>query len=213
MSSEKHSRGELAYQQLFDAIQKGTLKPGTRIRETDIAEEFGISRTPVRDAIRRLENDGLIVHLPHQGAVIKKLDHREIMEMYEMRQVLEGTAAYHAAQHASPLEIDELEELNNLMLKNKEDESGAAETNRLFHHTLYRAANNRYLIDAINNLSNAMALLDGTTLHSVERVQSAYEEHQIIIKEIKAGNTNAADDAVRQHINNSQRVRIRMFRG
>ena len=212
MSSEKHSRGELAYQQLFDAIQKGTLKPGTRIRETDIAEEFGISRTPVRDAIRRLENDGLIVHLPHQGAVIKTLDHREIMEMYEMRQVLEGTAAFHAAQHASDLEIDELIELNDLMLENKEDENGAAEANRLFHQTLYRAANNRYLIDAINNLSNAMALLDGTTLHSSERVENAYNEHREIVNQIQSRNSTEANRAVRAHISNSQRVRIRMFR-
>ncbi len=212
MSSEIHSRGELAYQQLFDAIQKGTLKPGTRIRETDIAEEFGISRTPVRDAIRRLENDGLIVHLPHQGAVIRTLEHREIMEMYEMRQVLEGTAAFHAAQHASDLEIDELIELNILMLENKEDESGAAEANRLFHQTLYRAANNRYLIDAINNLSNAMALLDGTTLHSCERVENAYNEHQEIINQIQSRKGTEANQAVRSHISNSQRVRIRMFR-
>ncbi|WP_417788711.1 GntR family transcriptional regulator [Terasakiella pusilla] len=212
MTSEKHSRGELAYHQLFEAIQKGSLKPGTRIRETDIAEEFGISRTPVRDAIRRLENDGLIVHLPHQGAVIKTLDHREIMEMYEMRQVLEGTAAFHAAQHASLLEIDELIELNDLMLKNKEEESEAADANRLFHQTLYRAANNRYLIDAINNLSNAMALLEGTTLYNAERVNIAFKEHQEIIEHIQLQKGKEADQSVRNHISNSQRVRIRMFR-
>ncbi|WP_028879234.1 GntR family transcriptional regulator [Terasakiella pusilla] len=212
MTSEKHSRGELAYHQLFEAIQKGSLKPGTRIRETDIAEEFGISRTPVRDAIRRLESDGLIVHLPHQGAVIKTLDHREIMEMYEMRQVLEGTAAFHAAQHASLLEIDELIELNDLMLKNKEEESEAADANRLFHQTLYRAANNRYLIDAINNLSNAMALLEGTTLYSAERVNIAFKEHQEIIEHIQLQKGKEADQSVRNHISNSQRVRIRMFR-
>ncbi|WP_417783626.1 GntR family transcriptional regulator [Terasakiella pusilla] len=212
MTSEKHSRGELAYHQLFEAIQKGSLKPGTRIRETDIAEEFGISRTPVRDAIRRLESDGLIVHLPHQGAVIKTLDHREIMEMYEMRQVLEGTAAFHAAQHASLLEIDELIELNDLMLKNKEEESEAADANRLFHQTLYRAANNRYLIDAINNLSNAMALLEGTTLYNAERVNIAFKEHQEIIEHIQLQKGKEADQSVRNHISNSQRVRIRMFR-
>ncbi|WP_417798196.1 FCD domain-containing protein [Terasakiella pusilla] len=110
------------------------------------------------------------------------------------------------------MEIDELIELNDLMLKNKEEESEAADANRLFHQTLYRAANNRYLIDAINNLSNAMALLEGTTLYSAERVNIAFKEHQEIIEHIQLQKGKEADQSVRNHISNSQRVRIRMFR-
>ncbi|NVJ93475.1 MAG: GntR family transcriptional regulator [Methylocystaceae bacterium] len=212
MTSDTLPRGEVAYQQLFNAIKTGILKPGSRITETEIADMFGISRTPVRDAIRRLESAGLVIHIPRQGAVIKKLDHREIIEMYEMREVLEGTAALHAAQHASDLEIDEMTELNELMLSNKTNAPAAAEANAQFHKTLYRAANNRYLIDAINNLSSVMALLDGTTLYNEERVETAYKEHADIIVQIRSRDGKAANETVRNHIRNSQRVRIRMFR-
>jgi DNA-binding GntR family transcriptional regulator len=207
------SRGEIAYEQLFSAIQNGILKPGTRVRESDIAEQFGISRTPVRDAIHRLESDGLIVHLPRQGAIIKTLNHHEIIEMYEFREILEGTAAQYATKHASELEIKELEELNELMFESDGDYVKVAQANRLFHQTLYNAANNRYLIDALNNLSNAMALLGGTTLQMENRTLNAYEEHKKIIEYIKSNQALKADQSIRQHIQNAQHLRIKMNRG
>ena len=76
-------------------------EPGQRLSEEVLAEEFGVSRTPIRDAMVRLEAEGLITHQPRQGAVVRSLSHREIMELYEMRQVLEGTAARNASVHAS----------------------------------------------------------------------------------------------------------------
>ncbi|PKR52989.1 GntR family transcriptional regulator [Thalassospira marina] len=211
-SDDQQPRGEVAYRKLLAAIQHGELKPGTRIREVEVAEKFDISRTPVRDAIRRLESDGLLIHVPRQGAVIKELDHREVIELYEIREVLEGTAARYAARHASELEIAELEDLNELMLKNGSDQIKVAEINRLFHQALYRMGNNRYLIDALNSLSNAMALLGGTTLQYDGRPQSAYDEHRDIVENIRAGNGDGADAAARLHIRNAQRLRIRLLR-
>ena len=205
-------RGEIAYQKLLSAIQHGTLKPGTRIREVEVAEMFGISRTPVRDAIRRLESDGLLIHIPRQGAVIKQLDHREVIELYEIREVLEGTAARFAARHASELETAEMEDLTEMMLGHGEDMEKVADANRQFHHSLYRSANNRYLIDALNSLANSMALLGGTTMKVENRTQTAYEEHGAIIKGIRDRDANAADEAARLHIRNAQRIRIRLFR-
>lgn len=211
-SADQQPRGEVAYQKLLAAIQHGELKPGTRIREVEVAERFGISRTPVRDAIRRLESDGLLIHMPRHGAVIKELDHREVIELYEIREVLEGTAARYAARHASELEIAELEDLNEMMLKNGKDPIKVAEANRLFHHALYRTANNRYLIDALNSLSNSMALLGGTTLQYEGRPESAYEEHKDIIDNIRMGNADQADAAARHHIRSAQRLRIKLLR-
>ncbi|WP_206201890.1 GntR family transcriptional regulator [Terasakiella sp. SH-1] len=211
-SKENQPRGEVAYQKLLSAIQHGELKPGTRIREVEVAEKFGISRTPVRDAIRRLESDGLLIHIPRQGAVIKKLDHREVIELYEIREVLEGTAARYAARHASELEILELEDLNEIMLKHHDDPVKVAEANKLFHKSLYRSANNRYLIDALNNLANSMALLGGTTLKVDDRTDTAYQEHQEIIAGIREPDAERADRAARNHIRSAQRIRIRLFR-
>jgi DNA-binding GntR family transcriptional regulator len=82
-------QGQTAYRRLLDDIRNGALLPGARLRETELAERLGISRTPVREAIRQLEADGLVTHLPRQGATIRSLDHGEVIELYEMRAVLE----------------------------------------------------------------------------------------------------------------------------
>src|SRR5690606_5593439 len=85
--------GQIAYRRLLEEIGRGELQPGTRLREVELAERLGISRTPIREAIRQLESDGLVVHLPRQGATVRVLEYSEIMELYEMRAVLEATAA------------------------------------------------------------------------------------------------------------------------
>lgn len=215
MTQEKksnQSRSEVAYQKLLQAIRHGELTPGTRVREIEVAEMLGISRTPVRDAIRRLESDGLLIHLPRQGAVIKQLDQKEVIELYEVREVLEGTAARYAARHASEIELAELEDFNDIMLSNANDPIKVAEANRLFHQALYRAGNNRYLIDALNSLSNALTLLGGTTLKEGERTQTAYQEHQAIIDAIRQRDGDKAEQAARHHIQQAHRIRMRMQR-
>ncbi|TMV83944.1 GntR family transcriptional regulator, partial [Thioclava sp. BHET1] len=98
-------QGALAYRRLIEEIRTGTLLPDMRLRETEIADRFGLSRTPVREAIRMLEADGLVEHLPRQGASIRRLDYAEVMELYEMRCVFEGTAARLAARAASEVEL------------------------------------------------------------------------------------------------------------
>src|SRR5690606_17851274 len=106
-------QGQGAYLKLLEEIRRGELQPGARLRENELAERLGISRTPVREAIRQLESDGLVVHLPRQGATVRTLEYPEIMELYEMRTVLEGTAARLAARGASEVEIAELRALND----------------------------------------------------------------------------------------------------
>lgn len=144
--------------------------------------------------------------------MIRELDHREVIELYEIREVLEGTAARYAVRHASELEIAELEDLNELMLKNGEDPIKVAEANRLFQQAPYRRANNRFLFDALNSLSNSMALLGGTTLQHTNRPESAYQEHKSIIDNIRSGNADQADADARNHIRSAQRLRIKLLR-
>lgn len=210
-------RGEAAYRHLFEAIQTGLLKPGMRVREVEIAERFGISRTPVREAIRRLESEGLVVHVPRQGAVIKQMDQREVIELYEMRAALEGTAAQMAAQHASEAEILELEELNALMRAAAGDDRAGddrkvAEANRRFHDDLYQAAKNPFLIKSVTALANALAVLGGTTLRDKERTEAAFAEHQEILEAIRARDGARADRAARAHILAALRSRMRLMR-
>lgn len=109
------SHGGAAYRRLLEEIARGDRPPGARLRETELAERLGISRTPAREAIRQLEADGLVAHIPRQGASIRQLDYPEVMELYEMRAVLEGTAVLLAARAASEMELDALEVLNGEM--------------------------------------------------------------------------------------------------
>ena len=210
--NDESPRSETAYRRLLQAIQRGTLKPGTRVREAEIAQGLGISRTPVRDAIRRLEGEGLIVHVPRDGAVVKRLDAREIIELYEIREVLEGAAARMAALRASDVEVSELEDLNALMRECGRDPIRAADANRQFHGCLYEAAKNRYLIDAVTALANAMTLLRGTTLTVGDRCETAYTEHEEIVDGIRNRDPDRAGQAASAHIRASQKIRHRMER-
>ena len=172
------SRGEWAYGRLKMEIANGTMEPGSRVRENEIAERLGISRTPVREALRRLEAEDLIVHVPHQGAIIAELDHQAVIELYDMRETLEGTAARYAARHASEAEIQDLVELVESEQENVGDFKALAQLNRAFHGALYRAGHNRYLLKALLSLSDAMILLGGTTLAVPDRFPAAHAEHQ-----------------------------------
>ena len=125
------------YQQLINAIEKGDLRPGDRMLETELASRFGVSRTPIREAIRRLETDGLVVHKPRIGAMVRLLAQQEIVELYEMRIVLEATAAQMAAKHCSNAETRTLQDLNDQMLAHSKDPFAVATLNRKFHTCIF----------------------------------------------------------------------------
>lgn len=210
--SNQISRSEAAYQKLKEAIKKGSMVPGTRVREVEIAERFGISRTPAREAIRRLESEGLISFVPHNGAVVSKLDHQQTMELYDMREVLEGTAASFAARHASTAELEELEDLIASESEVAEDPDQLANLNRLIHSAIYRAAHNRFLEKSLLGLRDSMALLGGTTLRIEGRCAAAHQEHLAILEAIRERDEARAEQAARAHIRNAQRMRLKLMR-
>ncbi|GAB3680456.1 GntR family transcriptional regulator [Salinisphaera aquimarina] len=206
------SRGETAYLRLKEEIQAGNLQPGTRVREVEIAERLGISRTPAREAIRRLESDGLVSFVPRHGAVISKLDHQETMELYDLREILEGSAAGFAARHASPAEIEELEELISAEPAIGDNPKQLADLNRVFHASLYRAAHNRFLERALLGLRDSMTLLGGTSLRVEGRHETAHTEHLAIVSAIAERDLEKAEIAARQHIRSAQRARLKLMR-
>lgn len=209
---EKLSHGQLAYEKLYQAIRSGALLPGSRIRETEVAELVGLSRTPVREAIRRLEADGVIEHQPRIGAVVKSLSHLEIVELYEMRKVLEKTAAAMAAKHASRAEIDELRDLNAAMLAAADTPAEVSRLNAHFHRIMFQAARNRYLLASSRALSNATLVLGPTTLENVERITSVVAQHDAIIDALEQGDAAAASEAAAVHIETSLSYRLKSLR-
>lgn len=204
-------QGNQAYLQLLSDIRDGRLVAGDRLREIDLAERFGISRTPIREAIRLLEADGLIFHQPHHGATIRRLDYAEVMELYEMRSVLEGTAARLAARSASDIEIEELIALNDDLAAAGNSET-ASILNRQFHQALLHSTKNRFLAKSMDSLQKSLMILGPTTLTHPDRAARAIEEHKDILVAIRARDGDAAERAMRAHIEAAQRVRIRTLR-
>ena len=204
-------QGQSAYLRLLAEIRTGALLPGARLRETELAERLGISRTPVREAIRQLEADGLVTHLPRQGATVRGLDYAEVIELYEMRAVLEGTAARLAARVASDVELEELGALN-AELALAAPGPAAQELNRQFHRTLLDAARNRFLVKSMSALQRTLFILGPTTLAHAPRVQGAFAEHDAVLQGLRARDAHAAEEAMRAHIEAALKLRIKGMR-
>ncbi|MFN4171740.1 MAG: GntR family transcriptional regulator [Pseudorhodobacter sp.] len=204
--------GQSAYRRILESIRSGDLPPGSRLRETDLAERLGLSRTPVREAIRQLEADGLVTHLPRQGATVRRLDYAEVIELYEMRMVLEGTAARLAARGASEVELDELAALN-ADLAAAPSGPRAQEVNRQFHRTLLDAARNRFLVKSMSALQKTLLILGPSTLADPERAAGAVAEHGAVLAALVARDAGAAEAAMRAHVEAALSMRIRGMRG
>ncbi|KEA61657.1 Transcriptional regulator, GntR family [Marinobacterium lacunae] len=210
-SARKPPLAAVAYERIIEAIRSGALQPGGRVVETDLANWLGISRTPVREALRRLESEGLICSTPHQGMTIAALDYQAVIELYQMREVLEASAASLAAKHASEPELYTLREIVNQERNQADDPEARARLNEAFHQTLYRAAHNRYLLKALSGFRDSLTLLGRTTYAIEGRSNSALEEHEELLSAIEARDSDMAEEAARRHIRSAQKARIRMM--
>jgi DNA-binding GntR family transcriptional regulator len=208
LDAEGLPRGEAAYRYIRKAIQDGQLKPGERLREIELAKQIGLSRTPIREALSRLEAEGLVAHDPTRGVVVAELDYSMVTELYYMREVLEGTAARLAAQHASDVEISILDDLCEQYEAALNDGAALALSNRRFHETLYRCSHNRYLLNMVTVLHDALSLLGGTTLGNPERAAETLREHRAVVAAIHARDAESAEQALRAHIRSAQKVRM-----
>jgi len=207
------SLGEFVHAWLRDAIREGRYQPGERIREAGVAVHLNVSRTPVREAFRRLQADGLLVLTPWRGAEVAELDRSQVVELYAMRRVLEGTAAGLAAEHASEAEIDHLFDLLKQDKAAEGDPRRQAEINRKFHLALYGAAHNRYLLKALNALADSLALLKSTTYEVAGRAKTARGEHTLIANAIREHDAGTAERTARAHIDSAERARIKLLFG
>jgi DNA-binding GntR family transcriptional regulator len=196
------------YETLQAQILDGKLQPGDRLKEEELAMRFGISRTPVREALRRLETRGLITHEPYRGVVVARLEPGAVSELYIMREILDRAAAALAAQHASETEIAAMERQiardRTITTKPKT----LAASNRAFHQAVYRAAHNRFLVKSAGALAEALALLGPTTLSIRGRGAQSVAEHAAIVAAIKARDPDAAASAAAGHIRAAFEARL-----
>lgn len=203
--------GQDAYLQIVRDIRAGMLMPGDRLTEMDLAARFGISRTPVREAIRQLEADGLVVHMPHLGATIRTLNHSEISELYEMRAVLESTSARFAARAASAVEMEEIAAIQDAMARATSAEDRYRQ-NQNFHAAILDAARNRFLLRAVQSVQKTLLILGRSTMEKPDRAVAAVAEHSAILKALNARDEDEAERAMRQHIQRAHAARLRQIR-
>lgn len=213
VSGANLSRAEAVYRQIRAGIRNGRYKPGARLREADLAAQLQVSRTPIREAINRLVSDRLVEVGPSRGVMVVQLDRQQVRELYSLREALEGTAAGLAARHASAAEIEMMYELLAAS-RDAVSPANAAAANARFHQAIHESAHNRYLSLALEQLSDSLALLPGTTFEAPGRGEAASAEHLAILEAIVEREPSRAEEAARLHIRHAGQVRFRMmFKG
>jgi DNA-binding GntR family transcriptional regulator len=188
------------YKKLRQAILKGKLKPGQKIVMADLARAFGLSETPVREAIRRLESDGYIHFTPHTGAIVTKIDEDELVEVYLIRIALEALATRLASPHITDKDIDYLNKKNHeievAIQQNKYENIGGI--NKDFHLRIYKAAPFPRLYKMICDLWDTFERWPSVFAYVPERAVAAVEEHKKIIQALKMGDTDLADRLMKE---------------
>lgn len=198
-----------AYSMILAAIEAGVYRPGDRLVESELAERFGVSRTPVREALQRLETQQMLVR-DGRSLIVASLDHHQLAELYVVRTELEALAARLAARHASAEEVRVLQQLHAEDLKMAGDPEALARANKRFHRQIHFASHNRYLVQQLDLVHRSMALMASTSLAAEGRSVAALNEHKLIVDAIAAGDGDAADRALRQHISKAWETRLRL---
>jgi len=197
-----------AYDLILEAIDVGIYKPGSRLVEIELAERFGVSRTPIREALQRLETQSLLTR-DGRSLIVASLDHNQMAELYVVRTELEGLAARLAAQHASVEEVNVLQQMVEADRGHVSDAAALARSNKRFHKQLHLASHNRFLVQQLDLVYRSMALLATTSLAVEGRGPIALDEHQSIITAISDRDGIAAYEAVKQHLSQAFVTRLK----
>ena len=213
-SSRGASLADQAYQQIRRAIRQRRFRAGDRLREVELAEMFGLSRTPIREALSRLQAEGLAAENAQRGFTLIEFDHAMVTELYVLREALEGTAARLAARSIDDAELALLRTLQQeyAALLQQGREPDMAEKNRQFHEALCLCARNRFLLRTLDPVHDALGLLGESNLVNPERAIQNVTDHAAIIDALERRDGDAAESLVRAHVRAAYAARIkRMF--
>ncbi|MDR5861295.1 GntR family transcriptional regulator [Halomonas eurihalina] len=206
---EVRTLAERVFQQLQDAIVRGELAPGSKITEPGLSQAYGISRGPLREAMRRLEAHRLIERVPHVGARVVKLSIKELLELFDVREALESMAARLAAEHMSAEEIAGLREVLAVHERQSDLRRGEAYYQREgdldFHYRIVQGSHNRMLMGLLcDDLYYLVRMYRTQFSASGARPQRAFVEHHRIVDAIEAGDAELAELLMRRHVSASR---------
>ena len=193
-----------AYSMILEAIDIGTYRPGDRLVESELAERFGVSRTPIREALQRLETQSLLMR-DGRSLIVASLDHNQMAELYVVRGELEGLAARHATAEEVRV-LREMVDADNALAGNP---NALARANKRFHKQIHLASHNRYLVQQLDLVHRSMALMATSSLAVEGRGEIAQAEHNRIVEMIEARDEDGADEALRTHISVAFMTRLK----
>ncbi|HSD59728.1 MAG TPA: GntR family transcriptional regulator [Burkholderiales bacterium] len=205
MATETIARSAL-YQEVAERLRSRIfaheLAPGAWIDEQALAESYGISRTPMREALKVLAAEGLVTLRPRRGCYVTELTERDLDEIFPVLALLEGRCAFEAAQKAGPKDLKRLEALHESVERAgaSGDIEGYFQANQDFHLALQELTGNRWLIQAIEDMRKVLKLIRRHSLLRKGRVAESLEEHRAIMQGIRAGDPAAAEQAMRHHL-------------
>ncbi len=193
---------EMVYEELKMQILKGSIIPGTRMMEVELAEEMGVSRTPIREAIRKLEKEGLVTIEPRRGAYASMISTEDMVEILEVRQDLEGLAAFFAANRMTDEQMEELREVssnyNDAVKRGKMEDMIKYDTR--FHHIIVESCRNKILVQMIEQLQELVLRFRYIYYDNFRRAENMPEEHEAIVAAILEGDADKARAAADIHI-------------
>jgi DNA-binding GntR family transcriptional regulator len=202
--TDKYSLRGRVYNRLREDILSGKLKENEELREISIGEELGVSRTPVREAFRQLELEGLITIIPNKGAFVTGITGKDVKDIYMIRSHLEGLCARLACDHITDEQLEEMEE--NIYLGEFHASKGhmdqMAELDNRFHDILYEACDSKMLENLLKDYHQYVLRIRKKTL-STSRGSVSNEEHRAIMEAIKAHDHKQAEKLANKHINNA----------
>lgn len=193
---------EIVLEELRKAIFDNVLKPEDRLVEVSIAEAMGVSRTPVREALRQLELEGLATNTPRKGTVVQGISYDKAIEMYDIREVLEGLATKLACLNMPRIKIKELKEVLESMECNviNKDINKIYELNKKWNAIILESCNNEMLIKKVSDLYEHLGRLTVFSLYDENRQRSAMNEYSLILEAIEKGDEDKAEALAREHV-------------
>lgn len=204
--AEKCSLRVQVYYKLRDNILNGVYKEGMMLQEIKISDEFGVSRTPVREALKQLELEGLILMIPNKGAKVLNISTNDIKDIYEIRSLIEGMAARLAAEKITDVELQKMEETLDLeefyIMKNNVE--GTTGEDSSFHQILYASCHSRYLEHILKDFHRYCQIARCQSLSSKGRSSKSLEEHRAIFDALKEHDREKAESCATKHVINTR---------
>ena len=201
---QEHSLSSRVFQKIRDNILDGTYREHDELRENTIGKELGVSRTPVREALRQLELEGLVTIIPNKGAYVTGITTKDVHDIYTVRSMLEGLCARWATEHITPEQIEQLEEIVLLsefhLKKDKDKVVQVSDLDGKFHHVLYEASNSRIMEHTLSDFHKYVKMARMLSVGAKNRAEKSIEEHKAILEAIKKGDADEAERLANLHI-------------